>query len=116
MIGATIPGRGERPMSKDRDISIKKLAGGALLGAMSAGLAAAAMSGAGTADATCASISGIGNGNGCTSTPTSFAIGIGANTTANAQGLFDSAISNGFTNTGAQFTQSLAIGNFDTAI
>jgi hypothetical protein len=74
------------------------------------------MSGAATAGATCASISGIGNGNGCLSTPTSFAIGIGNNTTANAQGLFDSAISNGFTNTPAQFTNSQAVGNFDTAI
>jgi len=78
-------------MSQFTAISKNKFAGGALLGAVASSLAA----GAGTAHATCASISGIGNGGGCTSTPTSFAIGIGPNTTASAQGLFTGAIAIG---------------------
>lgn len=76
-----------------------KVAGGVLLGAVASSLAAAALGASGTASATCASISGISAGSSggstCTSTPTSFAIGIGDNTTAIANGLFTGAIAVG---------------------
>jgi len=97
------------------EISTHKLAGGILLGAVASGLAMTALSGAGSAGATCASISGIGNGNGCASTPTSVAIGIGPNTFAEANGLFDVAIANGATNTGTQFTSAVSIGTANLA-
>lgn len=41
------------------------------------------------------SVGGFNNGNGCTSTPTSVAVGLGPNTTASAQGLFNGAFANG---------------------
>jgi hypothetical protein len=96
-------------------ISKDKLAGGALLGAVASGLAAAALSCAGTANATCASISGIGNGPGigggsCNSSLTSFAVGLGTNAQASANGLFDSAIAIG------DNSQVTTVGNFDTGI
>src|SRR5271167_539900 len=86
-------------MAKHTAISRDRFAGGLLLGALAAGLAAAVLGAAGTASATCASINGVGNGNGCTSTATSFAVGLGPNTTANASGLFDGAVANGFSGT-----------------
>jgi len=76
-----------------------KITGGVLLGAVASSLAAAALGGSGTASATCASISGLSAGSSggstCTSTPTSFAIGIGDNTTAIANGLFTGAVAVG---------------------
>ena len=64
----------------------------ALLGGLTAvGLAAAGMGSVPEANATCASFFGINNGNGCTSTLFSVAIGIGANTVANASGFLGAA-------------------------
>jgi len=121
-------------MSKHNAISNDKLVGGVLLGAVASGLALTALSGAGTAGATCASISGVGNGGGCISTPTSFAIGLGPNTTATADGLFTGAIANGITNgvtdttvasskgalslayAGGKNTQATTVGNLNVAV
>ena len=85
-------------MGKRRNVSIEKLAGGVLLGAVASGLAVTALSGTGTANATCASISRNGNGSSgsaCFSTPTNFAVGLGPNTLATANGLFTDAIAIG---------------------
>ncbi|HUL98075.1 MAG TPA: hypothetical protein VLU24_01290, partial [Mycobacterium sp.] len=76
----------------------------------------AAMSGAGTASATCASISGIGNSAECNSTPTSFAVGIGPNTFASANGLFTGAIAVGLNNGAADSTFAYSEGAFSYAL
>jgi hypothetical protein len=98
-------------MAEHTAISRGRLAGGLLGAAASGAVAVAAVSGAGAANATCASISGVSSGTGCTSTATSFAIGIGNNTTADASGMFSSALAIG-DNATAQ-TQG---GNFNVAI
>jgi hypothetical protein len=104
-------------MGKHRAIS-KRSAGSVVvvLGAVASGLAAAAMSGAGTARATCASISGIGNSAECNSTPTSFAVGIGPNTFASANGLFTGAIAVGLNNGAADSTFAYSEGAFSLAL
>jgi hypothetical protein len=105
-----------------RTKSQETLAGGVLLGAVASGLAAAALSGAGTASGNCASISGIGNGPGagggsCTSSPGSFAIGLGPNTTANANGVFNGAVAYGLDNGVTDSTVANANGSaFDFAL
>jgi hypothetical protein len=96
-----------------RTKSQETLAGGVLLGAVASGLAAAALSGAGTATANCASISGIGNGPGagggsCSSGPGSFAVGIGPNTTASANGVFNGAVAYGLDNGATDNTKATA--------
>jgi hypothetical protein len=84
-----------------------------LLGAsISCAFAAAALRSAGSAHATCLSVNGIGNGGGCTSTPTSFAVALGPDSTASAQGLFNSAISVGVD----AKTTSTGVGNFAAAV
>ena len=96
-----------------------KVTGGVLLGAVASGLAAAALGGAGAASATCASISGLSAGSSggstCTSTPTSFAIGIGDNTTAIANGLFTGAIAVG-DNGANDATRAASTGAFSLAM
>ena len=85
-------------MGKHKAITISRyrLGGGVLLGAVASGaLAVAALSSAGVANATCASISGVGNGNGCTTSGTSFAVGLGPNTAASAQGTLNGSIAAG---------------------
>jgi hypothetical protein len=99
------------PMGKHRAISTERRAGGLLLGAVASGaLAAAACGSAGTANATCASISGVGNGNGCTSAATSFAVGLGNNSTANAEGLFNGAVAVG----DGSLAEAAGVGAFGT--
>jgi hypothetical protein len=104
-----------------RTKSQETLAGGVLLGAVASGLAAAALSGAGTSSANCASISGISTGSSgggsCSSGPGSFAIGIGPNTTANANGVFNGAVAYGLDNGATDSTVANANGSaFDFAL
>src|SRR5262245_43148384 len=99
----------------------KRLAGGALLGAAAASMAAAAMSGAGAASASCASISGIGAGGGsggstCISTPGSFAVGIGDNTDATAVGFFSGAVAFSPENGANDQTTATTLGNGSLAV
>jgi hypothetical protein len=83
-------------MGKHSAITKNRRGGGLLLGAMTSGaLAVAALRGAGPPNATCASISGIGGGTDCTSGAGSFAIGIGTDATASAQGSMSGAIAIG---------------------
>jgi len=103
-------------MNQHTKFSRTKLAGGAMLATAAAATAAAALGGAGAANATCASISGIGAGSGCTSSPTSFAVGIGTNTVANAQGLFTGAIAFGPTNGAGDATVADSQGAFSLAM
>jgi hypothetical protein len=95
-------------MEKRRDISRNKFASGLLRGAAVAGLvsglAAASLSGPPNADATCLGIFGIsinlGDGGHCSSSLFGFALGLGPDTTATANGFFNAAIAVG-TNTTA---------------
>src|SRR6185312_14430944 len=99
------------PMGKHSAVPQHKyrLTGGLMLGAAASGaMAVGSLSSAGVASASCASISGVGAGNGCTSSPTSFAIGIGNNAGANAQGLFNGAVANGDNS----FAESIGAFNF----
>lgn len=83
-----------------RDISRDKIANGLLGCALASGLAAASWSGVGTANASCLSIGGffnIGDGT-CTSSPLSFALALGPNLNASANGLFTAAIAIGTRN------------------
>ena len=81
---------------------------------------AASLGGVGTANATCASISGIINiGKGCTSSPLSFALALGPNRIASAEGLLTGAIAigtNNVANAEGFLTGAIAIGlnNTDT--
>ncbi len=69
-----------------------------MVSGLAAGLAAASLGGVGTANATCASISGIDIGTGCASSPLSFALALGPNRVASAEGLFTGAIAIGTNN------------------
>ena len=60
-----------------------------------ASMAIAALTSAGVADATCTSVSGTGADARCASTPSSFAVTLGKNSSASAQGLFDGAAPSG---------------------
>ena len=103
-------------MAKHKAISRDRFGGGLLLGAVASGaLAVASLGSAGAADATCASISGVGNSADCQSTATSFAIGLGPNTIAKANGLFDGAIAIGITNGATDETLASSTGNLSLA-
>ncbi len=84
-----------------RQVSSKSKVSNGLLGcALVSGLAAASWSGVGPANASCLSISGlinIGDGT-CTSSPLSFALALGPNLNASANGLFTAAIAIGTRN------------------
>jgi hypothetical protein len=83
------------------------LTAGVLLGAFAMGSLSAA-----TAYATCASISGVNSGGGCTTTDAGdIAIGLGPNTTATANGGFDTAIA-----IGADASAIADFGTHNTAI
>lgn len=93
-------------------LSVKRLSGAGVLGALaSTALAVAGLGAAPPAQATCASFFGIGNSADCSSTVTSIAIAIGTGAQAHASGLFGSAFAVG----DGSFAGTLAGGIFNTA-